>query len=66
MDRIEKKKKTVGGSKEVGRGGGGGEKKNSEILSAATSTQIPNHKTNKTKDISKKLSKEAIRGSQWG
>ena len=39
-----------------------------EILSTATSTQIPNHKTNiKTKrhkkknDISKQLSKEAMR-----
>ena len=33
-----------------------------DILSTATSTQIPNHKTNKKKnDISKQLSKEAIR-----
>ena len=37
--------------------GGGGV----EILSTATSSQIPNHKTNKKNDTSKQLSKQAIR-----
>ena len=32
-----------------------------EILSTATSTQFPNHKTNKKNDTSKQLSKQAIR-----
>ena len=57
MGRIEKNRKGVKGE---GRGGGSIEIR--EILSTATSTQIPNHKTNKKKnDISKQLSKGAIR-----
>ena len=43
-------------------GAGGGKKEILEILSTATSTQSPNHKTNREKtDISKQLSKQAIR-----
>ena len=50
MGRDKKKK---GG---VGRGGGV-----IVILSTSSSTQIPNHKTSKTNDISKQQSKQTIR-----
>ena len=49
MGRDKKKK---GG---VGRGGV------IVILSTSSSTQIPNHKTSKTNDISKQQSKQTIR-----
>ena len=41
------------------RGGGGGGL--IVILSTSTSTQIPNHKTSKTNDISKQQSKQTVR-----
>ena len=41
------------------RGGGGGQIEVREILSTAISTEIPNHKANKKKDVSKQLSKAA-------
>ena len=36
-----------------------------KILSKGTSTQSPNHKTNKKDNISKQLSKQAIRREKW-
>ena len=49
MGRIKNnnKKKTEGGSEEGGGRGKGGGGRKIEILSTATSTQSPNHKTNK-------------------
>ena len=44
--------------KKGGVGGGGGL---IVILSTSTTTQIPNHKTSKTNDISKQQSKQTVR-----